>query len=662
MSATLVAVEQAVAQFALHALWQVPLLALAAWFAVRLGRPAVRAAHVVWVATLVLCVVLPLFSTVNARHAAAQAARDGTQVSIRFDDAAYDPMVPAMQREAAWQRLLRRHFSRQRGLVPFFLTVPPAWARGVAGVYLLFAVIFLLRLLTAWRRVRGIVRASSALPLQDAFSALLRKRCAQTGLAVPEVRSSDAIAGPALAGVLRPVLLLPTKAALLLDGPEMEAVLLHEVAHLERHDPAMHALCSLLLLPLCFHPAGWWTARQIRQTREMACDARAAASLGSSVAYAHALLHIAERIGYQPAEHRVLNFFSNGLFGATLELFNGSGAMEERMQKLIENRPEEGRGSRALRAVACVSVCAAAVLAAGLLQVRPALAGERSLQSSTTDNGARLLSGDHAREQLQQARRALTEAEQKATNNDDRRRITTARGIAAMAEQAIADVDRSRQSVHPVVDLSTLQVQLADLKVQTDLLNSPEWKARMEQQQRDLEQLRERLASPGFRKEIEDASRIDVPHMEAILRDAKQQQAQALEQIRSGAFQRQIEQANRMVARNVIPVLPVEAADAVAEQPVKVSPAVMSGNVTHREAPIYPAEAKEKKIQGAVLLHAIIGEQGSIEQLSVISSPDEMLSKSALDAVHQWTYKPYLLNGQPTAVDTTITVTYSFTK
>ena len=667
MSAVLAVVEQSIAQFVLHALWQVPLLALAAWFAVRLGRPAVPAAHAVWVATLVLCVALPLCSTVNARHAALQAERDRAQVTIRFDDAAFDPRMPAMQREAAWQRLLHQHFSRQHGLVPFFLTVPQGWARGIASVYLLLTVIFLLRLLTAWQRVRGIVRASSVQPMQVAFSVLLRERCAQAGLAVPEVRSSDAIAGPALAGGLQPVLLLSTKTALLLDGPESEAVLLHELAHLERRDPALHALCSLLLLPLCFHPAAWWTARQIRQTREMACDARAAASLGSCAAYAHALLQVAERIGYQPAEHHVLSFFSNGLFGATLELFNGSGAMEERMQKLMEGRPEEGRGSRTLRAVVCVSVCAAAVLTAGMLQVRPALAGERTAAQTTMppkgqDAGARLLSGDHAREQLQQASRALTQAEQNATTDDERRRITTARGIAAMAERALADVDRSRQSTHPVVDLSTLQVQLADLNVQTDLLNSPEWKARMEQQQRDMEQLREKLASPGFRKEIEDASRIDTTRMEAILRDAKLQQARALEQIHSGAIQRQIKQANRMVARNVIPVLPVEVADAVAGQPVKVSSGVMAGNATHKEAPIYPAEAKEKKIQGAVLLHAIISEQGSIEQLSVVSSPDEMLSKSALDAVHQWTYKPYLLNGQPTAVDTTITVTYSLTK
>ena len=492
--------------------------------------------------------------------------------------------------------------------------------------------------------------------------------------------------GPPLAGVLRPVLLLPLRGALNLDGSDLEAVLLHEVAHLERRDPMMNALCSLLLLPLCFHPAAWWTARQIRQTREMACDARAAASLGSSALYARALLRIAERIGYQPAEHRVLSFFSNGLFGATLELFNGSGAMEERMQKLIESRPEEALGSRAVRVAACVSMCAAAVFAAGMVQVRPALAGERPVQQSaglaaTADGqepGTRLLSGDHVRAQLEQARRALTKAEAEATNDEDRRKISTARGIAAAAEGTLAQMDRSSHEASPAVDLSRLQVQLSDLKLQTDFLNSPEWKAdmerqrayfdspewkaRMEQQQQALEKVRLEINSPEFKARIAAASKVDPDKIRVIVLNAQRQQQRALEQIRSGAIQRQVEQANQLVARNEVPVPPIETSAGEADQPVKVSSNVMSANATHKEPPVYPAEAKEKKIQGAVLLHAIINEQGTIEQLSVVSSPDEMLSKSALDAVHQWTYKPYLLNGKPTAVDTTITVTYSFSK
>ncbi len=92
-----------------------------------------------------------------------------------------------------------------------------------------------------------------------------------------------------------------------------------------------------------------------------------------------------------------------------------------------------------------------------------------------------------------------------------------------------------------------------------------------------------------------------------------------------------------------------------------VSSSVMAGNREAFVPPTYPPEAKAAGIEGSVLLHAIIGKDGKIASLQLISGPAE-LSKSALDAVKQWTYKPYLLNGNPVAVDTTITVTYSLQK
>ena len=85
---------------------------------------------------------------------------------------------------------------------------------------------------------------------------------------------------------------------------------------------------------------------------------------------------------------------------------------------------------------------------------------------------------------------------------------------------------------------------------------------------------------------------------------------------------------------------------------------VMAGNRLSFVQPIYPQEAKDAKLSGTVILKAHISKEGAIENLQVVSGPKK-LRKSSLDAVKQWTYKPYLLNGQPTAVDTTITVNYS---
>ena len=87
----------------------------------------------------------------------------------------------------------------------------------------------------------------------------------------------------------------------------------------------------------------------------------------------------------------------------------------------------------------------------------------------------------------------------------------------------------------------------------------------------------------------------------------------------------------------------------------------IAGNRDKFVEPIYPPDARAAGIQGSVVLDAVIGKDGIIENLKVLSGPPE-LARSALDAVKQWTYKPYLLNGEPVAVDTTITVTFALAK
>ena len=84
----------------------------------------------------------------------------------------------------------------------------------------------------------------------------------------------------------------------------------------------------------------------------------------------------------------------------------------------------------------------------------------------------------------------------------------------------------------------------------------------------------------------------------------------------------------------------------------------MAGQVLSRVNPIYPPDTKAAHVEGAVVLHAVISKTGEVRDLYVVSGPDE-LQASALDAIGQWIYKPYLLNGQPTEVETTITVNYT---
>lgn len=94
-------------------------------------------------------------------------------------------------------------------------------------------------------------------------------------------------------------------------------------------------------------------------------------------------------------------------------------------------------------------------------------------------------------------------------------------------------------------------------------------------------------------------------------------------------------------------------------QPVRVSSGVMAGQLLHRVMPQYPEEAKRAHVSGSVVMHVIIGEDGTVKEITPVSGP-QMLRKPYMDAMRQWVYRPYLLNGKPVPVDTTITLILDF--
>jgi protein TonB len=85
---------------------------------------------------------------------------------------------------------------------------------------------------------------------------------------------------------------------------------------------------------------------------------------------------------------------------------------------------------------------------------------------------------------------------------------------------------------------------------------------------------------------------------------------------------------------------------------------VQAAKLVNRVQPQYPPLARQTRISGTVRLHAIIGKDGSVQQLEVMSG-HPLLVQSALDAVRQWRYQPTTLNGDPVEVDTTIDVIFS---
>lgn len=93
-------------------------------------------------------------------------------------------------------------------------------------------------------------------------------------------------------------------------------------------------------------------------------------------------------------------------------------------------------------------------------------------------------------------------------------------------------------------------------------------------------------------------------------------------------------------------------------QELRVSSGVAQGLLLHQVKPQYPAPARLAGVEGRVILQALIGKDGEIENLRVVSG-HPLLAPAAVGAVKQWRYEPYLLNGEPVEVETQIVVNFS---
>jgi protein TonB len=112
------------------------------------------------------------------------------------------------------------------------------------------------------------------------------------------------------------------------------------------------------------------------------------------------------------------------------------------------------------------------------------------------------------------------------------------------------------------------------------------------------------------------------------------------------------------VLGSVIGGVPATVPKVATPQRVRVSQGVSQGLLIHQVKPNYPPLARQARIQGVVVLQALISKDGTIQNLRMISG-HPMLAPAAIDAVKQWKYKPYFLNGEPVEVETTINVNFT---
>jgi len=346
-------------------LWQLPLLAVGAWWLLRAARLGPLAQHRVWVAVLGLGVVLPLArvapQTVEVRTVEGNAGLSLSAGDVRGD---VSPVMEAPIRDGDgtsnvnWlQEVLRRRS----------VEVSAGVARGFAGVYFALMLLGGLRLVRTWGAARRLVADAEAVPVSECLRSLLEECGRRIGVGVPRVVESGEVQSPAIVGK---VLVLP-EAFVGYSEDEMRAALLHELAHLRRRDYGANVLCEMAGLPVVWHPASYAVRRRIRSTREMVCDGIAANAMGSAYAYALSLVDLAAKacVGDVEAQPMAVGLFTNN-------------NLEERVMRLMETKHAMGMKASVVRLMSAAAGMMAVVALAAMVHVTPARAQAAASQAS----------------------------------------------------------------------------------------------------------------------------------------------------------------------------------------------------------------------------------------------------------------------------------------
>jgi uncharacterized protein (TIGR03435 family) len=199
----------------------------------------------------------------------------------------------------------------------------------VVMVWLAGAMVFWIRLAGGWV-VAARMRSMLVRRAPPEWQETLRSLGAQIGLSRPvRLLISALVQVPTVVGWLRPVVLVPVGALGGLPAEHLEALLLHELAHIRRHDYLINILQSVAESLLFYHPAVWWVSGHIRTERELCCDDVAVSVSGDPLTYARAL---AQLESYRPAHL------------STVMAANG-GSLANRIARLLgKSRPAIGSG------------------------------------------------------------------------------------------------------------------------------------------------------------------------------------------------------------------------------------------------------------------------------------------------------------------------------
>lgn len=561
--------------------------------------------------------------------------------------------------------------------VPIAATRAPAHTRLAwpETVFLFLVVTTALRLVwlaLGFARLKAYRRDSKPLvPRAHDIDAL----CGRIGVQA-DILVSPRITGPVTFGIRKPVILLPA-CFRELELHVQRAVLCHELLHVRRRDWLFTAIEEFIRAIFWFHPAVWWLLGQIQLAREQAVDREVVSLMDSDFSkarerYLEALLAVAgakAQLDLAPAplflkkrhlRQRVahlLKEFSMSKQRMIVSMLTFSGVLFVTGWIAIRSFPLQGAPQVTVQQGDSNLLHRAPV-------EYPAEAREKKIEGQVVlglniDEKGRV-SDAHVISGPEELRRAAllsvlqwhyapgqTPAKTQVT-------IDFRLPVNDAAQQGTVAGQLAPQSPGELGTLKRLETGGLSEAAKTDLLNrlslrvgdpiTTETWQRIKQIVRETD---EHLAV-GYRIDASDHSVV----LGISLLDSN---AGMLE------GNARVETRMRELQEKMMREKASGATSGAAPERIRVGGSVQAMNLIKKTPPVYPPLAKQARIQGMVRLIAVIGRDGSVQNLEVVSG-HPLLIPAALEAVKEWVYKPTLLNGQPVEVMTQIDVSFTLSE
>jgi TonB family protein len=727
--------------FLLNALWQVPLVALAAALADGLMRASpARWRHRLWVTALVLGLALPLLSLRQASVApGGEALRAGSAASQPEAGAALwwgsnaitlgGPTRPA----AGWSERLRDSLGKwNRRIAPVHLS--PALTGWVLWAYFLSLAWCLLRLVRAWRQTMEIGRSARVCELPEWMKQVVAQCEAAFGLKKVPILVASPARAPLTLGIRHACIVIPEALFAPENEKDLTAALCHEMAHIRRRDYAANLIHELLNLPLAVHPAAAFIKRCTEETRELTCDEMVSGGVVSAQAYARSLVNLAKTLAPAAANSRAR--IGLGVFDSNI--------LERRVMRILEVKPRNVRRSGILLAASLV-ILAAACAAGSLFGLRVAAASQNN-QVETLDpfvgtwKGAfkgqdfitvKLLS-DHGQWTGQVSafeigvddHGNLTKAEPREGPPSQ---VIDAQLMGDSLEFRVRDAEDTSQMEMKLIGGNKALMRPADAPMAITPWEMTRVASGMEDgpkggvpggvkggvvdgvmggvpagvagaTPRASQEAAEPKGQGTVTGTVFDPSGARVP--KAIVSFSNQKTGaitsvsvndvgEFTAKLPAGEYQMEaastgfaiyhrqkftlgpgnpnpdfpviLEPGDVFATVDVTaPAVPGSESSEASKRPhrIRVGGLVQATKLIKNVPPDYPEGARQRGVQGVVLLQAVISKKGEPLNLKVISSPDKELSDAAMEAVKQWRYESTLLNGEPIEVVTTIAVRF----